>query len=452
MEKRTTFSNRIGFVMAAAASAVGLGNIWRFPYLAAKYGGGIFLLVYIALALTFGFTLMIAEIALGRKTGLSVIGAYRSLNKKWAFLGVLSAIVPMIIVPYYSVIGGWVTKYFADFLLGMGSAAAGDSYFQTFISNDWAPLFWMAVFVAATFVIVLLGVKKGIEKASRILMPVLIGLTVAVTVYSLSLPGAAEGVAYYFMPDFSRFSTETVLAAMGQMFYSMSLAMGIMVTYGSYMKKNEDLEKSVKQIEWFDTGIAILAGLMIVPAVFVFSGGNEAALSAGPSLMFVTMPKVFTSMGAAGNVVGTMFFLLVLFAALTSAISLMETVVSIFQDKFHIARKKACLITLAMIVLLAIPSSLGFGMWKHLSWNGMRMLDLFDFVSNSVLMPVVALLTCIFVGYIIKPKALAEEVMLSSRFKRRRMFAAFIKYIAPIILAAILISSVLQGLGVLRAF
>ncbi len=410
------------------------------------------MLVYIILVLTFGFTLMVTEIALGRKTGLSVIGAYRALNKKWAFLGVLSAVVPIIIVPYYSVIGGWVTKYFADFISGAGTATAGDGYFNAFVSSEWTPLFWFAVFIAATFVIVFMGVEKGIEKASKILMPVLIGLTVAITIYSLTLPGAGAGVAYYFMPDFSKFSAETVLAAMGQMFYSMSLAMGIMVTYGSYMNKKQDLEQSVKQIEIFDTGVAILAGLMIVPAVFVFSGGDEAALSTGPSLMFQTMPKVFGSMGEAGNIVGAAFFLMVLFAALTSSISLMETVVSIFKDKFKISRKRSCFISLAIIVALAIPSSLGFGMWDHITWNGMTILDMFDFTSNSVIMPIVAMLTCIFVGYVIKPKAIIGEVELSSQFKRRKMYRVFIKYIAPFIMAAILICSVLQGIGVMPAF
>ncbi len=451
-QKRSVFSSRIGFVLAAAGSAVGLGNIWRFPYLAAKYGGGIFLLVYFVLVITFGFTLMIAEIALGRKTGLSVIGAYRSLNKKWSFLGVLSAIVPIIIVSYYCVIGGWVTKYFGDFISGFGAATASDTFFNSFVSDEWTPLIWFAVYAALTFIVVLLGVEKGIEKASKILMPVLLVLTLAVTIYSITLPGAGEGVAYYFYPDFSKFSIDTVLAAMGQMFYSMSLAMGIMVTYGSYMSKKESLEKSVKQIEWFDTGVSFLAGLMIVPAVFVFSGGDEAALSTGPSLMFVTMPKVFQSMGPAGNVVGSLFFLLVLFAALTSSISLMETVVSIFMDRFKMSRKKACFIALGIIVVLAIPSSLGFGLWSDISWNGMTILDIFDFISNSVLMPIVALLTCIFVGYVIKPQAIIAEVELNGRFRRKRMFQVFIKYIAPIILAAILICSVLQGLGVIASF
>ena len=449
MEKRAKFSSRIGFVMAAAGSAVGLGNIWRFPYLAARYGGGIFLLVYVLLVVTFGFTLMMAETALGRKTGLSVIGAYGALNKKWSFLGLLSAAVPMIILPYYCVIGGWVAKYFFEFVSGGGAAAAGEAFFPDFVSSSLPPLLWMLLFVGLTFVVVLLGVAKGVEKASRILMPVLIVLSVAVAIYSLTLPGAGAGIAYYLLPDFSKFSVETVLAAMGQMFYSMSLAMGIMVTYGSYMKKDEDLEKSVKQIELFDCGVSLLAGLMIVPAVFVFSGGNAAAINAGPSLMFVTMPNVFLSMGPAGTVVGVAFFLLVLFAALTSSISLMETIVSIFCDKFKLDRKKACYIVLAAVTAIAIPSSLGYGLWEGLKPLGMSILDFFDFISNSVLMPVVALLTCIFIGYIIKPKAIAEEVKLSSKFKREKMFNAFIKYVSPLLVVAILASSVMNSLGII---
>ncbi len=436
--------------MAAAGSAVGLGNIWRFPYLAAKYGGGIFLLVYVILVITFGFTLMTAEIALGRKTGLSVIGAYRALNKKWSWLGVLSAAVPIIIVSYYCVIGGWVARYFAGFLSGAGTAMATDSYFTGFIADSGQPLLWMAVFMALTFAVVLLGVKRGIEKVSRILMPVLIVLTIAVTVYSLTLPGAAEGVAFYFYPDFTHFSADTVLAATGQMFYSLSLAMGIMVTYGSYMKKDEDIEKSVKSIELFDSGIAILAGLMIVPAVFVFSGGNEAAINAGPSLMFITMPKVFGSMGAAGPVIGTMFFALVLFAALTSAISLMETVVSVFMDKFKFSRKKSCFVSLGIMLALGIPCSLGFGLWGDVTIFGQSILDFFDMLSNSIMMPIVAFLTCIFVAYVLKLTPIKEEIKLSSKFKREKMFDVMIKFIVPVLLVTILVAALLQATGVIQ--
>lgn len=447
MEKeRSSFSGKLGFVLAAAGSAVGLGNIWRFPYLAAKYGGGIFLLVYLVLAVTFGFTLMTAEIAIGRKTRKSSIEAFASLNKKYSFLGILSSFVPMIILPYYCVIGGWVAKYFAVFVSGEAAAASVDGYFEGFIGKTGEPLFWFALFVAVTAVIVLLGVEKGVEKASKILMPILIVLTLVVTVYSLTLPGVMEGVKYYLLPDFSHFSATTVLAALGQLFYSMSLAMGIMVTYGSYMKREVDLEKSVRHIEIFDTGIAFLAGLMIIPAVFAFSGG-ENTVGAGPGLMFITLPKVFGQMPL-GTVFGAAFFLLVFFAALTSSISLMETVVSIFQDKFHWKRKTTCLLVTAGALLVGIPSSLGFGVWDGFQPLGMSILDFFDFLSNSVLMPVVALLISLFVGYVIGTKTISEEVRQSSPFKGEKLFIVVIKYIAPICIVAILVSSVLNSLGI----
>lgn len=451
MKERSSFSGRLGFVLAAAGSAVGLGNIWRFPYLAAKYGGGIFLLVYVVLVVTFGFSLMVAEIALGRNTRLSAIGAYKKLNKKFGFLGFLTALVPIIILPYYSVIGGWVTKYFVAFLSGHHMEASSDDYFGGFIGQTFEPVLWLAIFGVITFVIVLCGVKRGIETANKFMMPILIVLCVAVCVYSCTLPGALEGVKFYLIPDFSRFSINTVLGAMGQMFYSMSLAMGIMITYGSYMKKETSIEKSVSQIEIFDTGVALLAGLMIVPAVFVFSGGDQSAMRSGPGLMFQTLPKVFGSMGGGqfGQIVGALFFLLVLFAALTSAISLMETVVSIVIDKFHVKRVAACIIVFIGMMLLALPSSLGNGVWSHIQILGMDFLTFFDFISNSVIMPIVALLTCIFIGYVVKTQLVVDEVKSSSKFSREKLFVVVIKYIAPIFIVAILVSSVLSGLGII---
>ncbi len=448
-ENRSSFSGKIGFVLAAAGSAVGLGNIWRFPYLAAKYGGGIFLLVYLVLALTFGFALMTAEIALGRKSGLSAVEMFGKLDKKYAFVGYLASLVPMIILPYYSVIGGWVIKYLAAFTTGSVQAAAGDAYFTDFISSTGEPIVWFLVFIGLTALIVLFGVEKGVEKVSKFMMPVLVILSLGIAIYSMCIPGAMEGVIYYIKPDFSKFSATTVLAAMGQLFYSMSLAMGIMITYGSYMKKDVNLENSVKQIELFDTGIAFIAGLMVIPAVFAFSGGDEAALGKGPGLMFVTLPKVFESMRG-GAVIGSAFFIMVFFAALTSSISLMETVVSIFQDKFKWNRKVTCLVVFIGSVLIGLPSSLGFGLWGHITIIGLSFLDFFDFISNSVLMPVVAFLTCIFVGYVIKPKAVIEEVELSGAFKRKKLFVWVIKYFAPICILLILISSVLDVFGIFK--
>lgn len=444
---RGSFSGKIGFVLAAAGSAVGLGNLWRFPYLAAQYGGGIFLLVYLILTITFGFALMTAEIAIGRKAGLSVVGAYRYLDKRFSFMGYISAIIPMIILPYYSVIGGWVTKYLFAFATGDSKEAISDTYFSTFTSKPIEPLIWFLIFIALTAIVVLFGVDKGVERVSKVMMPVLVVLTIFIAIYTMFLPGALEGVKYYLTPDISKFSVKTVLAAMGQLFYSMSISMGIMVTFGSYLKKDVSIEKSVKSIEWFDTGIAFFAGLMIVPAVFAFSGGNEEALGQGPGLMFVTLPKVFDVM-AGGTFMGIAFFLLVLLAALTSSISLMETIVSIFQDKLGLGRKMSCLIVIGICLLLGIPSSLGSGIWSEIKILGFQFLDFFDFISNSVLMPIVALITCIFVGYIIKPKALIEEVELSGPFKRKNLFVIVIKYFAPVCIVLILISSILSGLGI----
>ncbi len=450
MKDRSNFSNKLGFVLAAAGSAVGLGNIWRFPYLAAQYGGGTFLLIYLILAVTFGFTLMIAEIALGRKTGLSAIGAFRSLDKRFNFLGILAVIVPVIIFPYYSVIGGWVVKYFTVFVTGGVKASAVDTYFTDFIGGTIEPIGWFFIFLAFTAIVVLCGVEKGIEKVSKIMMPILVILTIIISVYGLTLKGSMEGLIYYIKPHMADVSVKTILAAMGQLFYSMSLAMGIMITYGSYMKKSDKLESSVRQIELFDTGIAFLAGLMIIPAVFAFSGGDRSALNAGPGLMFMTLPKVFASMKF-GGFIGTIFFLLVFFAALTSAISLMETIVSVFMDKFGWKRRFTGIFVAVLALVMGIPSSLGFGPLGFISWNGMSILDIMDFASNSVLMPIVALFTCIFVGFIIKPKAVADEVKESDgSFKAEGMFNIMIKWVAPLFLIIILISSVASGLGLFK--
>lgn len=445
-ENKNLFSGRIGFILAAAGSAVGLGNIWRFPYLAAKYGGGTFLLVYLILTVTFGFSLMVTEIAIGRKTGKSPLYAFTALNSKFSFLGILASLVPVIIFPYYCVIGGWVAKYLAAYIAGQAAATTEDTFFTTFISGVGEPIFWLILFIAATAVIVLFGVEKGIEKASKVMMPVLVVLSIGIAIYVVTRPGAVEGLIYYLKPDFSRFSANCVLAATGQLFYSMSLAMGIMVTYGSYMPKTENIEKSVRSIEMFDTGIAFIAGLIIVPSVFIFSGGNESVLSSGPSLMFITLPKVFGSMRA-GTLLGIVFFILVLFAALTSSISLMETVVSVVIEKFHLKRRTACILVFIYAVLLAIPSSLGFGALSGIAPLGLSILDFFDFISNSVMMPIVAFFTCIFVGYVIKPEAIIDEAESSCEFKSKKLYTVLIKYVAPIMILLILLSSVANTFG-----
>ena len=448
--KRSSFTGKIGFVLAAAGSAVGLGNIWRFPYLAAKYGGGIFLLVYIALAVSFGFVLMMAEIAIGRKTGKSAIQAFGALDKRFTFVGWLTAIVPMIILPYYSVIGGWVMKYIFGFATGDGANMATDSYFGDYIGNVGEPLLWFGLFILLTGIVVFFGVEKGVEKFSKFMMPALIVFMIFIVIYTLcTLDGALDGVLYYITPDFSKFSVMTVVAALGQLFYSMSLAMGIMITFGSYMKKDISIERSIHQIEIFDTGIAFLSGLMIVPAVFAFSGGDEAALSKGASLMFVTLPKIFETMPA-GDVIGAIFFIMVFLAAITSSISLMETIVSILMDKTKLSRRISCVIVFGFVILMGIPSSLGYNVWGEVKILGLQFLDFFDFISNSLIMPIIAIITCIFVGYFIKPKTIIEEAELGNKPFTAKLFVVIIKYIAPVCLVAILVSSILDVFGILK--
>lgn len=444
--ERSGFSSRIGFVLATAGSAVGLGNIWRFPYLAAKYGGGSFLLIYLILTLTFGFTLMITEVALGRRAGTSALEAFGHFRKKYAFIGFLTTFIPFIIFPYYCVIGGWVTKYTLVSLQGKIHAAASDTFFTEFIGKSAEPMIFLTLFLLVTTVIVAFGVKSGIERVSTFMMPILIVLLIGVSVFCITRPGALEGVIYYLKPNLKDFGPTTFLAALGQLFYSMSLAMGIMITFGSYMPKNSDLEKSVTQVECFDTGVAFLAGLMIVPAVFVFSNGDASMLAKGPSLMFVMLPKVFDSM-AFSNGIGAVFFILVLFAALTSSISLLETLVAVVTDRFHMKRITACILLFVIALLMAVPSSLGFGVWGHIKILGFTFLDFFDFLSNSVLMPIAAFLTCIFAAYIIKPQMIIDEVESSGKFHRKSLFLVMIRYIAPICILAILAFSILEGMG-----
>ena len=446
--KRGSFSGGLGFVLAAAGSAVGLGNIWRFPYLAAQYGGGIFLLVYLILVLTFGFSMLTLEIGIGRKTKVSCIHAYKRFDKRFGFLGYLAAVVPIIILPYYSVIGGWVIKYMITFLAGQGRTAAEDSYFGGFVSQTTSPIIFFSIFLVLTTVIVLGGVEKGIEKVSTVLMPILVVISVGVCIFVATLPGAGEGIKYYLLPDFSKFSIKTVCAAMGQLFYSLSIAMGIMVSYGSYVKDDVNLSKSVNHIEIFDTSIAMLSGFMIVPAVYIFSG-EEGLKSAGAGLMFSTLPKVFDAMPF-GQFVGACFFVLVLLAALTSSISIMEAIISIFMDKFKISRVKAVLMCFVISFLLGVPSSLGHGLWAEIKLLGMDFLTFFDYVSNSVIMPIVALATCILIGWIVGTKVIEDEITKNGEtFGRVKVFRVMVKYIAPVCLVIILVFYTLAQFGVI---
>ena len=458
-QKRSNFSGSLGFVLAAAGSAVGLGNIWRFPYLAAKDGGGIFLLVYIILALTFGFALLTTEIAIGRKTTQSPITAYKVLNPKWGWIGIVACIVPMMILPYYSAIGGWILKYLAAYLTGGApTAAEADGFFGGFITSPVEPIIWFVIFLAATTFVVYKGVNAGIERMSKVMMPILLMLIICIAVFSLTLSHTdAEGVTrtglqglkVYLVPNFQGMTASKLLTvvtdAMGQLFYSISVAMGIMITYGSYVKKETNLTKSVNQIEIFDTAVAFLAGMMIIPAVYAFMG-PEGLNNSGPGLMFKALPKVFDAMGGVGTVVGIAFFVMVFFAALTSSISIMEALVASFMDKFHMDRKKATLANALIALVVGIIVCMGYTAFYFEASFGTvvagQILDVLDYISNSVLMPVVAIATCILVGWVVKPKTIIDEVTRNGEtFGRKGLYVVMVKYITPVMLAVLLAKS-----------
>ena len=448
--KRSTFSGKIGFVLSAAGASVGLGNIWRFPYLAAKYGGGIFLLIYILLALTFGYTMIVAESALGRMTRKSPVGAFKAFGKKagWlSFGGWINAIIPVLIVPYYSVIGGWVIKYLIEYVKGNGTKLAADGYFSEFISNGASTEICFVIFCMFTLSIIYAGVRNGIERVSKFMMPILVVLSVIIAIYSVTRPGAIEGVKYFLVPNLKNFSWMTVVAAMGQMFYSLSIAMGILITFGSYMKKDSSIEDSTRNVEVFDTAIAIMAGLMIIPAVFAFSGGDPDTLQAGPALMFITIPKVFANMGF-GTVVGILFFLLVLFAAVTSSIALTESAVSTFEDEIGWSRRKSTAVIGIIMIALGTLSCLGYGPLAFVKIIGMQFLDFFDFLTNSVMMPIAAMMISIFVSKVVGIDRIEEEIRQGeAAFRRKKIFVVMIKYLCPIFAIIILVSSVANAFG-----
>lgn len=461
-EKRGSFTGSLGFVLAAAGSAVGLGNIWRFPYLAAKDGGGLFLLCYLVLALTFGFALLTSEIAIGRKTAQSPLTAYKALHPKMGWLGVIACVVPVLILPYYCAIGGWVLKYLAAFLTGGAKASMEDGYFTGFITAQWEPIIWFLIYMLATAVVVYKGVESGIEKFSKVLMPILLVLIICISVFSLTLrhTDAAgvtrtglEGLKIYVIPNFegmtlSKF-VHVLMDAMGQLFYSISVAMGIMITYGSYVKKETNLIKSVNQIEIFDTLVAFLAGLMIVPAVYTFMGTD--GMSAGPSLMFISLPKVFGAMGSIGTLVGIVFFVMVAFAALTSSVSILEAVVASVMDKFHLSRKKATVLVSLYGIIGGLVVCLGYNLFyfELTLPNGTvgQVLDVMDYISNYVLMPVVAISTCILIGWVLKPKVIIDEVTLGGhKFGREKLYVVMVKFVTPVMLLLLLA----QALGLLN--
>lgn len=463
MEKeRNSFTGSLGFVLAAAGSAVGLGNIWRFPYTAAKDGGGLFLLIYLIFALTFGFALLITEVAIGRKTLESPLTAYKKLSPKWGWLGIFSFVVPFIIYPYYCVIGGWVIKYMVTYIAGQGALCIQDGFFGAFISGSWQPILFTFIFAAACFYIVYRGVEKGIEKYSKILMPALAIIILFIAIYALFLKHTdadgvtrtgLQGIGIYLIPNFEGVTVKRFLQicldATGQLFYSLSIAMGIMIAYGSYMKKEVKLEKSVNQIIAFDTGIAFLAGLIIIPTVYVFSG-TDGLSSAGPSLIFVALPKIFNTLGIFGHILAVLFFIMVLFAALTSAVSILEAIVSSLMDKKGLSRERSVIYMAAATFVVSLIVCFGYNIFAFdlTLPNGSvgQILDVLDYASNNILMPIIGILTCILIGWVCKPKTTIDEITINGeKFGRKGLYIVMIKYVAPILLFIIL----LTGLGII---
>ena len=456
-KKHIGFSGSLGFVLSAAGSAVGVGNLWRFPYLAAQDGGGLFLVVYLLLVLTFGFTLLTTDIALGRRTKQNALQAFGSIRPKWAFLGKLTFLVPALIMTYYSVIGGWVLRYMLVYVTGQGSLAAQDGFFTSFITSTAGPIACMLAFLAITAFIVYSGVEKGIERFSKFIMPGLILLILGIALFSLTLTHTdangntrtgLQGLSVYLIPDLSglTFSSflKVLLDAMSQLFFSLSVSMGIMITYGSYVKKEVNLNRAINHIELFDTGVAFLAGMMIIPAVYVFSGTE--GMSSGPSLMFISLPKVFDAMGSIGIFVGLLFFVMTTFAALTSSVSIMETLVANCMQIFHASRKKVSLIICVLSAIASIVVCLGYNVFyfELTLPNGAvgQLLDVMDYISNSFLMPLISLLTCIFVGWIIGPKWIHEEMEYGGyTFHRKKLYTVMIRFIAPAIMAVLFLQS-----------
>ena len=458
MEKKSSnFSGQLGFVLAAAGSAVGVGNLWRFPYLAAKDGGGLFLIIYFALVITFGFTLLTSDIAIGRRTKQSAIGAYAQMRPKWKFLGILTFLVPVLIMTYYAVIGGWITKYAVVYLTGQSKAAAADDYFTSFITSSTSPVVFALLFMAVTAFIVYNGVEGGIERVSKWMMPILLVLIVVIAIYALTLKHTdasgqvhtgMEGFLYYLTPNFEGLTVQRflqiLLDAMSQLFFSLSVSMGIMITYGSYVKPEVDLNKAVNQIEIFDTGVAFLAGAMIVPAVYVFSGTE--GMGAGPSLMFVSLPKVFAAMGKAGIFVGILFFVTAVFATLTSCISVLESITANCMDIFHTSRKKTVLILSVIYLAASAVIALGYSVFyvEVILPNGStgQLLDIMDYISNSVMMPFIALLSTILIGWIMTPDYVTDEMERNGeKFRRKKLYRIMIRYVAPVLMFILFLQS-----------
>ena len=445
-QARGNWGSRIGFIAAAAGSAVGLGNIWKFPYITGQYGGAAFVIVYLLFVILVCIPVMSSELLIGRLTGKNPVGAFKQLvpQSSWWLVGAMGILAGFIILSFYSVIGGWAISYI--FKSGAYMAAGGENagaVFGGFITSPVAPLIWHAIFMAICIGIVMAGVEKGIEKYSKILMPALVVLMLILIIRSITLPGAGAGLSFYLKPDFGKLTGAGILAALGQAFFSLSLGMGCMITYGSYLKKDTNIPTDAYWISGADTAIAFLAGLMIFPAVFAF--GLEPG--AGPGLTFITVPAVFASMGTIGHLFGIIFFVLLTFAAVTSAISLLEVVTAYFIDEAKWDRKKATVIMGIIIFLIGVPCSLGLGVWSNIKIiAGRDILDSLDFVSSNILLPLGGFLLLIFIGWFWgTDKAIkAGNEGAKGGITLGSGYAFLVKYIAPIALIIVFIMKIME--------
>ncbi|WP_434145447.1 sodium-dependent transporter [Photobacterium leiognathi] len=440
---RGNWSSKIGFVMAAAGSAVGLGNIWKFPYTAGENGGGAFVAIYLLFVIFIGFSVMLTEFAVGRKTGLSAVGAFKTTDRRWTFVGIMGVLSGLLIMGFYPVVGGWAIAYIYKISTGLLSqpTAIGDS-FSGFIADPMQPLFWMGLYLLLNIFVVIRGVSGGIEKAGKILMPLLFIILIIVSVKGLTLPGAMAGLEFLFKPDFSKIDSSVVLAALGQAFFSLSLGMGCMLTYGSYLRKKENLVQTTAMVTAMDTGVALLAGIAMFPAMFAFS----MEPSAGPGLVFVVVPQLFAEMGGIGFILALLFFIGLSVAALTSSVSLLEVVVAYLIDEKGFSRVTAVISASIVMALLCILASLSIGgLGPKLFDTGA--FDIFDLLTDKIFLAVGGMLVCLFAGWRLDCSELKKEITNDGKvsFPLFNLWYALIKYIIPVAIAIVAISGVKAG-------
>ncbi|MGB4002568.1 MAG: sodium-dependent transporter [Bacillota bacterium] len=439
--QRENWGTRFGFLMAAAGSAIGLGNIWRFPYLTGEHGGSVFIIIYLFCIAFIGLSIMIAEFAVGRRTSLASVGAYKSQNRSWTFAGVLGVLSGFFIMGFYPVVGGWSLAYMLKSLTGLlANPGATADIFNAFVAAPVEPLIWTVIYLVLNVAIVARGISGGIEAASKVLMPTLFVLLIVIIVKGVTFPGAGEGLAYLFRPDWSQVTGNTLLAALGQSFFTLSLGMGCMITYGSYLRKEENIPANALSIVAMDTMGALMAGLAIFPALFAF--GMEPA--AGPGLVFVVVPAIFARMGSIGPIMSLVFFAALTVAALTSSISLLEVVVAYLIDERGMDRKRATYLSSIVIMGMCVLSSLSMGTLSGVKLFGVGFFDFFDILTDKIFLAVGGMLLTIFAGWFMKKEDLKDELTSGGavEFGLFELWYNLVKYFIPVVIGVFAIAGI----------